>query len=164
MNIQVIETGESIEAVIEKVQEADFKNIKKTKGGFHFNWKKYRGKELYKLRYKNDPKILGLMCIQEHNDPQTNAIEIELLEAIEENVGKAKKIENIAACLIAFACRESFRRSHDGFLFLTPKTGLIDHYSEKYGLEYCPPIGSKLEGIMIAKPHVSLSLIKQYLD
>ena len=74
-----------------------------------------------------------------------------------------KKIERIAGCLIAFACRESFRRGHDGFVFLTHKTGLIKHNSSEYGLSYIPPLGNKLEGLMIAEPNVPISLIKKYI-
>lgn len=164
MKIQVVESGGEIEAVIEALNTKDFKQVAKSKGGFQFNWKKYKGQELYKLRDSQNDKILGLMCIQDHTDPETNAIEIELLEVIAENTGKSKKIEGIAGCLIAFACRESFRRGHEGFVFLTPKTGLIEHYADKYNMVYCPPLGSKLEGIMVAEPRVSLSLIRTYLD
>jgi hypothetical protein len=164
MKLQVVESGEEIEAVIEVLDPKDFRQVAKSKGGFQFNWKKYKDQEIYKLRDRLNDKILGLICIQDHTDPETNAIEIELLEVIKENVGKNKKIERIAGCLVAFACRESFRRGHEGFLFLTPKTGLIDHYAEKYNMAYCPPIGNKLEGIMVAGPKVSLSLIKAYLE
>lgn len=164
MKIKDLESGEDLEAIIEPVNDADFKQLTRSKGGFHFSWKKYRGKELFKLRDRRNPKILGLMCIHDHIDPSTNAIEIELLEVIAENIGKNKKIDKIAGCLIAFACRESFKRGHEGFIFLTPKTGLIEHYSEKYNLDYCPPIGTKLEGIMIATPKISVSLIRAYLD
>lgn len=160
MKIQVVESGEEIEALDPK----DFKLVVKSRGDFQFNWKKYNGRELYKLRDGQNDKIVGLMCIQDHTDPETNAIEIELLEVIKENVGKNKKIERIAACLIAFACRESFKRGHEGFVFLTPKTGLIEHYAEKYNMVYYPPLGSKFGGIMVADPKVSLSLIKTYLE
>jgi hypothetical protein len=164
MKIRVIEDGEEIEAVIEAVGPKDFKQFARSKGGFQFNWKKYKGQELYKLRDSQNDKILGLMCIRDHMDPETNAIEIELLEVIAENVGESKIIEGIAGCLIAFACRESFRRGREGFVFLTPKTGLIEHYADKYHMVYCPPLGSKLEGIMVTNPKDALSLIRTYLD
>lgn len=164
MKIQVVESGEEIDAVIEVLDSKDFNQVAKSKGEFQFNWKKYRGQELYKLRDRQNDKIVGLMCIQDHTDPETNAIEIELLEVIKENVGKKKKIERIAGCLVAFACRESFKRGHEGFVFLTPKTGLIEHYAKKYNMAYYPPLGNKLEGIMVAEPKISLSLIKTYLE
>jgi hypothetical protein len=157
-------TGEEKQAIIELMSEEDFKIIRKKKDQFHFNWNKYKGKEVFKLRLLDEPEILGLMCITDHNDPATNAVEIELLEVGTDNIGKDKKFEKIAGCLIAFACRESFKRGHDGFLFLTPKTALIDHYSSEYGLEYLPPVGLKLEGLMVANSSISIALIRKYLN
>lgn len=164
MKIRDVGKGEDIEAVIEAAESKDFRQITISKGLFQFNWEKYKGQEIYKLRYSQNDIILGLMCIQDHADPETKAIEIVLLEVIAENVGKSKTIEGIAGCLIAFACRESFRRGREGFVFLTPKTELVEHYANKYGMDYCPPIGNKLEGIMVTNPKVSLSLIRTYLD
>jgi len=39
----------------------------------------------------------------------------------------------IAGILIAFACKASFQNGFFGFVYLIPKTKLIDHYVEKYG-------------------------------
>ena len=164
MKIRLVEEGGEVDALIELLELNDFKQIAKSNGGFQFNWRKLKDLEVYKLRISQNNKILGLMCIRDHTDPETNAIEIELLEVISENVGKDKLIEGIGGCLIAFACRESIRRGHEGFVFLTPKTGLIEHYADKYKLAYYPPLGNKLEGIMVASPEVSLLLIRTYLD
>lgn len=164
MKIRVVGKEEDIEAVIEAIESKDFKQVAISNGGFQFNWEKYKGQEIFKLRDSQNDIILGLLCIQDHADLETNAIEIMLLEVIAENVGKNKKIEGIGGCLIAYACRESFRRGREGFVFLTPKTELIEHYENKYGMDYCPPLGNKLEGIMVINPKVSLSLIRTYLD
>ena len=45
---------------------------------------------------------------------------------------KNKKTGNIAGCLIAFACRESFKKGYGGFVSLMPKTELISYY-KNYG-------------------------------
>ena len=159
-------TGEELEAVIEPVTSGDFKTIKKTKDRFNkFNWSKCQGQEVHKLRLKNDETILGLMCLIEHTDEATNAIEIELLEVSVENMGAKKKLDNIGGCLIAFACRESFKRGHDGCIFLTPKTSLLGHYQAKYGFHHIPLKTIKRpEGLMVLYEDGSRKLIKKYLE
>lgn len=166
MHIKSVATGEVLEAVIESMTNKDFKAIKKSKDRFNkFDWSEYQGDEVYKLRLKSDDTILGLMCIIEHEDEATNAIEIELLEVGEENIGSEKKLDNIGGCLIAFACRESFKRGHDGFVFLTPKTQLVEHYPIKYGFHYMPlRTVERPEGLMILYEENSRKLIKKYLD
>ncbi|PSL48706.1 hypothetical protein CLV51_10131 [Chitinophaga niastensis] len=165
MLIKDIQTEEKLEAVIEPIEDNDYKTLKKNKAQYKwFNWDKYKGQEVYKLRLKDNATILGLMCIIDHTDPGTNAIEIELLEVGDDNVGDKKKLDNIAGCLIAFACRESYKRGHEGWVFLTPKTDLIPHYISHYGLAYTPPLGTKLEGVMVAQPIISQRLVRKYLD
>lgn len=73
----------------------------------------YKSQEVYKLRLKTSELILGLMCLIDHRDPETRAIEIELLEVSIENTRSTKKWDRIAGCLIAYACRESFKRGDD---------------------------------------------------
>jgi len=166
MFIKDVATGEELEAVIEPMTSKDFKAIKKSKDRFNkFDWNEYQGEEVCKLRLKNDDVILGLMCLMDHEDEATNAIEIELLEVSEENIGSEKKLDNIGGCLIAFACRESFKRGHDGFVFLTPKTKLLEHYPSKYGFHYMPlRTIQRPEGLMILYGEDSRKLIKEYLD
>jgi hypothetical protein len=159
-------SGTKLEAVIEFMNVKDFKAVKKDSNRFNnFDWDKYKAEEVYKLRLKTDKIILGLMCLKDHTDEATNAIEIELLEVSNDNIGKKKKFDNIAASLIAYACRESFKRGHDGCVFLTPKTFLVEHYHSKYGFYYLPlktlerPIG-----LMILYEDGARKMIKKYLD
>ena len=35
--------------------------------------------------------------------------------------------------MLAFVCRESFRKGYGGFVSLLPKTYLIDYYQNNYG-------------------------------
>ena len=63
---------------------------------------------------------------------------MEALEVAPHNVGqKNKRYDHVAGCLIAFACRESFKIPGDykGFLTFVSKTDLIRWYIEKYGAE-----------------------------
>lgn len=165
MKLKDVQSGVEFEAEIERISKEDFKTIKKDVNRFaKFDWSRYKSKEIYKLRLKNGTEILGLMCITDHTDPQTDAIEIELLEVAIENVGADKKIENIGGCLIAFACRESIKRGHDGYVFLIPKTNLIEHYINVYGFELVPiRTPSRPEGILVLHGQVSRGVIEKYL-
>lgn len=163
MYIQDTEAGRKIEVVIEPIKSKDWREIKRD-SNFTFDWAKYKGKEVYKLRVLHEERIQGLMCVIDHIDELTNAIEIELLEVRDENVGKKKKLDRIAGTLIAFACRESFKRGHEGYIFLTPKTELIDHYAAKYYLMYIGPIGTNPVGVMVGEERVARKLIKEYLE
>lgn len=164
MYLHEVSTGKILEAVIEPMANNDFKVIKKDKNRFNkFNWSEYRSHEVYKLRLKNEDVILGLICIIDHNEEATNAIEIELLEVSEENTGAKKLLDGIGGCLIAFACRESFKRGHDGIVFLTPKTQLVNYYSEKYGFYHLNLKSVKRpEGLMVLLEEDSRKLIKKY--
>lgn len=166
MLLKEVATGKKLEAIIEPLTVKDFKIINRNKLRFNkFDWRLYRGKEVYKIRLKSDEIILGLICLIEHTDEATNAIEVELLEISAENIGNNKKIDNITGCLIAFACRESFKREHDGFVFLTPKTYLLEHYRVKYGFEHFAMTTTKRpNGFMFLYGDGARKLIKEYLE
>jgi hypothetical protein len=163
MTITNVTTGDEIEVVIEPIAAPDIKRINKSNQFKTFPWSNYSG-EVYKLRQTNNAEILGLMLIIDHTNDATNAIEIDSLEVGRGNVGTGKQLDKIAGCLIAFACRESFKRGHDGVIFLSPKSALISHYESRYKMNYIPPIGYKLEGIMVSYDNNSRKLIKQYLE
>jgi hypothetical protein len=158
--------GKLIEAVIEPSTAKDFTLIRKSKDRFDkFDWSKYKEKEVYKLRLKESDLIVGLVCLLEHQDPAIDAIEIELLEVSAENIGKGKLFDFIGGCLIAFACRESFKRGHEGCVFLVPKTSLIDHYVNKYGFKYEPiKTADRPNGIMVQYDTGARRIIKEFID
>ncbi len=166
MVVKNIATGEELEAVIEPVTTMDFKVIKKNKEQFDkFLWEEYKDQEVYKLHLKDEETILGLICITDHTDLSIDAIEIRLLESSAENIGIDKKIDFIGGCLIAFACREAFKRGHEGCVFLVPKTELIEHYSAKYGFQHFPiSTAERPEGILTLFETGSQKLIKKYLE
>lgn len=165
MKVTFTKTGDRRNAMIELLDRGDFALVKKNKAEYpNFNWSKYKGLEVFKLIEEGNSAILGLMLLTEHTDPSINAMEIELLEVGITNMGKSKQIDRIAGCLIAYACRESFKRGHDGYVFLTPKTDLITHYESKYGMFYIPPMGFRLEGQMVIGEATAKKLIKKYLD
>jgi hypothetical protein len=161
-----VERGELIEAVIEPMSIGDFTLVKKSKDRFDkFDWSKYKRKEVYKLRLKDNDLIVGLICLIDHKDAAVDAIEIELLEVSAENIGKDKSLDYIGGCLIAFACRESFKRGHEGCIFLVPKTSLIDHYIEKYGFRHeAIRTVERPDGFMVHYEVSARRIIKEFLE
>ncbi|MCB0836570.1 MAG: hypothetical protein KDD63_25440 [Bacteroidetes bacterium] len=130
MKIVEVQTGDRIPAKIEKLIFEDFLFIKKS-GQFEFDWRKPDIEKVYKLFDSQTTDILGLLYIEDY--PEELRLEIKLLEVQKELVGKNKRIEGIAGCLIAFACAEAFKKGYQGFVSLVPKTLLINHYQNKYG-------------------------------
>ena len=166
MVLEDTSSGEKFEAVIEPMTVNDFKAVKKDKIRFDsFNWSKYKNQEVYKLRLVTDEPILGIMCLVDHPGEGINAIEIELLEIAADSRRGKKKFAHIAGCLIAFACREAFKRGYEGWVFLIPKTYLLRHYPAKYGFTHVPiKAHGRPEGIMELNTSSSLRLIKKYLE
>ncbi|PUZ26649.1 hypothetical protein GA0116948_102182 [Chitinophaga costaii] len=165
MVLHNVKTDEKHQAVIEKVVEEDFKHIKKNKARFDsFNWNKFKGQEVYKLRLADSQDILGLMCLIDY--PPENgmkALEINLLEVSSENRGQGKKWSGIAGCLIAFACRESFKRGYEGWVFLIPKSELVEHYTKAYGFIHVPLTTThRPAGFMELETASARALIKRY--
>lgn len=79
-----------------------------------------------------NPSIEGALQLKIENE----MLIMSVLEIAPHNVGqKNKKYDYVAGCLIAFACRESFKleSAYKGFLTFMSKTSLIKWYSEKYG-------------------------------
>ncbi len=62
---------------------------------------------------------------------------MDVLEIAPHNIGRNKRYDYVAGCLIAFACKESFKLggNYKGFLTFVSKTNLIEWYSSKYGAE-----------------------------
>ncbi|MFT4023673.1 MAG: hypothetical protein QM664_07815 [Flavihumibacter sp.] len=97
---------------------------------FSFDWKKEVQYDIYKLFLKESGLILGLMSLEVVR-PEWR-IEIRLLESARENIGKHKMYDRVAGCLIAYACKESFKWGFGGFVSLVPKTELISYYQQAY--------------------------------
>lgn len=108
------------------------------KEGWNFNWRQYLKDEngrAFVLRTIESPQIIqGALFLKVEHD----MLIMEILEIAPHNIGSENKRYNyVAGCLIAFACRESFKikGAYKGFLTFVSKTSLIKWYSEKYGAE-----------------------------
>ena len=132
MKIVHKKSGQLVEAVIELVEEEDWKIIAKDKR-FGFKWIKEKKQIVHKIRLSVEKQILGLLSIEDI--PKELRLHIRLIEVNSNDIGRQKEYENIAGCLIAFTCKQSFKKNYDGFVSLYSKTELKRLYTEKYGFE-----------------------------
>lgn len=147
-------SGELVEAIIVEMEPKDFHKVKRGKS-FVFDWSLEEKHKVYKICVKGEEtKILGLLSLIDY--PAELRIHISLIEVLKEHVGQGKILDNIAGCLIGFACSVSFKKGYEGFVSLLPKTRLIDLYQEKYGF--------RQYGRLLAVEHEqSKRVIDQYL-
>ena len=146
-------TGKPLKSLIEKVIKSDYTQISKSKQ-YTFIWKEESKNEVYKIYLKDQGnEVLGLVSLIDC--PEEYRLHINLIEVGLSNRGKDKEIENIAGCLIAFACQIAFDRDYFGFVSLKPKTRLIGLYQDKYGFR-------QYGRLMAVEQHSSMDLIKKY--
>ncbi len=79
-----------------------------------------------------------------------------LIESAPFNREKSKIYSGVPGKLIAFACKLSFQRGHEGHLAFISKTQLIKHYIESLGAIH---FGERL---MIIDTKAAYQLIKKY--
>jgi hypothetical protein len=85
---------------------------------------------VYKLTTAGNPDIVqGVLSIRKEADH----IVMNLLESAPFNIGRQKLYEGVAGNLVAYACKLSFQFGFDGFVGLTAKTKLIQHYIDTLG-------------------------------
>ena len=125
-------TGERVNAVISRLSRKEIMLINKKQ--FHFDWSREILFEVYALRIDRSKEILGIESI--YYQPMNHAIEIRLIANAKEHTGTTKRYDRIAGSLIAFTCLKSLDAGYDGFVFLRPKTKIIDLYRVKYGFRY----------------------------
>lgn len=143
-----------------EIVKGTLKDMPVQKDGWNFNWRsilKKNDTETYMLRLKSNPSsIQGVLHLKE----QEGMIIMDLVEIAPHNIGqKNKRYEYVAGCLIAFACRETFKleSNYKGFLSFESKTKLIEWYREKFYAKIA--IGQK----MYIEPEDGEKLIEEYL-
>lgn len=113
--------------------------------------------QLYALKtIDNTKKLEGLLKLKVEHEMMI----MDLIEIAPHNTGEEKEYLDIAACLIAFACRESFNlnNNYKGFLIFFSKSNLINLYVTKYG-------ATQISGQKICiYPIAGLVLINKYLN
>ncbi len=148
-------SGDSFQTDISIVTAADLNNITR-KNGWQFDWQfefKQPEREVYKLSIVNNQTIIqGLMSIQVKSDH----VYLHLIESASFNKGKGKLYSGVPGNLVAFACKLSFQRGHEGNISFISKTRLINHYIETLGAFHA---GGR---VMIIETQSALKLINKY--
>ncbi len=148
-------SGDSLMTEVLLLSKSDLKLITK-KNGWLFNWKKEfesTEKEVYKLSILHNEHIAhGLICISIKPDH----IFLNLIESALFNRGENKLYEGVPGNLVAFACRLSFQRGHEGFVAFHAKTQLVNHYEKSLkAIHY----GNQL---MIIETNAATELVNKY--
>ena len=131
------------------------------KDGWNFNWREFskeKKSRMFIIRTIGlNPSVEGALQLKTENE----MLIMNVLEIAPHNIGRNnKKYDYVAGCLIAFACKESFKlkSAYKGFLTFMSKTSLMKWYSEKYGA----PMG--LGQRMYIDSENGLKLIQEYLE
>lgn len=164
LDFEVDKLTNSIENVISKdsfstditlISVNDLKAVTK-KNGWQFDWKaefKQPEKDVYKLTIvNNQPVIQGLISLEVKSDH----VYMHLVESAPFNKGRPKIYAGVPGNLVAFACKLSFQRGHEGNISFISKTQLIQHYIDTLGAVH---FGGRL---MIINSIAALKLINKY--
>jgi hypothetical protein len=154
-SIKNVISGDSFSTDISRITKSDLKSITK-ETGWQFDWKlelKYPVRDVYKLTIVNNQSIVqGLISLEIKADH----IFMHLVESAPFNKGKTKVYSGVPGNLVAFACKLSFQRGHDGNVAFISKSQLINHYVESLGAIH---FGDRL---MIVDTNAALKLINKY--
>ena len=156
-SIKNLISGDSFSTDISRITKADLKTVIK-KDGWLFDWRlelKHPERDVYKLTIVNNQNIIqGLVSLEVKPDH----VYMHLVESAPFNKGKTKLYAGVPGNLVAFACKLSFQRGHEGNIAFISKTQLIDHYTESLGAMH---VGGRL---MIIDSAAALNLINRYFS
>ena len=156
-SIENVITGDSFQTEISILQNSDLKSITK-KNGWLFNWTdefKNPGRDIYKLTIFGNSKIIqGLVSLEVKADH----VFMHLVENAPFNKGQTKVYAGVAGNLVAYACKLSFQRGHDGNVSFLSKSQLVEHYEKTLGAFH---FGGR---IMIIETKSALKLINKYFQ
>lgn len=154
-SIENVVTGDSFPTDITLISAADLKSVTK-KSGWLFDWKaefKLPERDVYKLTIVNNQSIIqGLISLEVKSDH----VSMHLVENAPFNKGRSKIYAGVPGNLVAFACKLSFQRGHEGFVSFISKTQLVQHYIDSLGAIH---VGGR---VMIIDTKAALKLINKY--
>lgn len=161
MKIQLLDT-QTNELVEAEISPAIFSEMPLKKDGWQFNWRelfRLKGAMVYKLTLTEPSyETQGMLVLKMLND---ETVEMKNIELASQNIGKNKRFDLVAGCLIAYACFLSFKlgkNGYEGCLTFESKTRLIPHYRDKY--RAMQGYGAR----MFIEVYDSRNLIKEYLN
>lgn len=156
-SIENVISGDSFVTDISLLTTTDLKSIIK-KANWLFNWKeeyKQPERDVYKLTIVNNSTIIqGLISLE----VKVDHVYMHLVESAPFNKGKTKIYSGVPGNLVAFACKLSFQRGHEGNVAFLSKTQLIEHYEKTLGAFH---FGGR---IMIIDTQAALKLINKYFQ
>ena len=154
-SIENVITGDSFPTDITLITNADLKIVTK-KNGWQFDWKlefKQPERDVYKLTIVNNQTVIqGLISLEIKSDH----VYMHLVESAPFNKGKSKVYAGVPGNLVAFTCKLSFQRGHEGNVSFFSKTQLVQHYIDTLGAMH---VGGR---IMIIDTIAALKLINKY--
>ena len=154
-SIENVITGDSFQTDISLVSNIEIKKITK-KAGWQFDWKleiKEPARDVYKLTIVNNQQVIqGLVSLEIKPDH----VYLHLVESAPFNKGKSKMYAGVPGNLVAFACKLSFQRGHEGNISFISKTQLVQHYMDTLGAVH---FGGR---VMIIDTVAALKLINKY--
>ncbi len=154
-SIENVISGDSFSTDISLLKSSDLIKITK-KNDWLFDWNyefKQPERDVYKLTIVNNSEIIqGLICVEVKEDH----VYMHLVESAPFNKGQTKVYSGVSGNLVAFACKLSFQRGHDGNVSFVSKTQLIEHYEKSLGAIH---FGGRL---MIIETKSALRLINKY--
>lgn len=154
-SIENIVTGDSFSTDISLATLQDLKTVTK-KNKWMFDWRfelRQPERDVYKLTIVNNQNVIqGLISLEIKSDH----VYMHLVESAPYNKGKSKVYAGVPGNLVAFACKLSFQRGHDGNVSFHSKTQLVQHYIDSLGAIH---IGGR---IMILDTTAALKLINKY--
>jgi len=154
-SIENVVTGDSFPTDITLISSYDLKTATK-KNGWHFDWKdefKQPEKDVFKLTIVNNQTIIqGLISLEIKSDH----VYMHLVESAPFNKGKTKIYAGVPGNLVAFACKLSFQRGHEGNVSFFSKTQLVQHYIDTLGALH---FGGR---VMIIDTNAALKLLNKY--
>lgn len=168
MIVQIIESATKFKVNSEiRLEKSGSKSLPSITSGWRFNFvqhSKRKDYRTYTLCTIDAPTIIeGCLIINSHVKGE---VYMAFIEVAPHNRGKDRKYENVAACLIAFACRLSFMEKKGGYVAFdvreedkATEIKLMAMYSKKYG-------ALQLENstTMLILPDGSEKLINDYLN
>jgi hypothetical protein len=156
-SIENVVTKDSFPTDIILITSADLKTVSK-KTGWQFDWKleiKQPERDVYKLTIVNNQSVIqGLISLEVKSDH----VYMHLVESAPFNKGKSKIYAGVPGNLVAFACKLSFQRGHEGNVSFISKTQLVQHYIDTLGAIH---FGGR---VMIIDSNAALKLINKYFS
>ena len=156
-SIENVVTGDSFATEISLLMKVELKSLNKN-GNWLFNWSseyKEPSRDIYKLTIIGNPNVIqGLICLEVKADH----VYMHLIESAPFNKGKSKMYAGVLGNLVAFACKVSFQRGHQGNVSFLSKTQLIEHYEKTLGAFH---FGGR---VMIIETVAALKLIDKYFN